>query len=247
MPRKATRPGDPTALLALLWASDQPSGRGATSVPAITDAALAIADESGLDAVTMRSVADRLGVGAMTLYGYVPGRAELVELMVDRLAAQTYAGQRAPADVGDWREAARHIARRTYEHALAHPWSVDVTPARPVLGPGVLVKYDQELAALDGIGLSDVAMDRLLSSITNLAAGAARWQIGMQRTRAASGLTDEQWWERMGPALAEAMGDLRVPVADRVGSAAANAGDPTGSLTFALEALLDGVAQQLPR
>ena len=54
----------------------------------MVDAGVAIADADGLDALSMRKVASRLGVGAMSLYTYVPGRSELMELMIDPVYAE---------------------------------------------------------------------------------------------------------------------------------------------------------------
>ena len=83
-----TSSGDPARTLALLWRADPPSRRGPRprlDLDAVVDAAIALADDRGLPALTMRALAARLRVSAMTLYGYVPGREELVDLMLDAL------------------------------------------------------------------------------------------------------------------------------------------------------------------
>ena len=85
----ATGVGDPRRTVALLWRHRRPieeSRRGprrGTSVDEIVAAAIGIADRDGLEGLTMRRVAAALGVGPMTLYSYVPGRAELLDLMLD--------------------------------------------------------------------------------------------------------------------------------------------------------------------
>jgi AcrR family transcriptional regulator len=233
-------------LLSLMWAPDQPVGRSGVRIEAVTQAATALADVEGLEAVTMRRVAEEVGVGTMTLYGYVPGRAEFVELMFDVWAARTYEGHPLPAEGSPWQEAVRRVVQRNWEHTLAHPWVVEVPPDRPILGPGVCVKYDRELAAVDGIGLADQDMDHLLTTVLGLVSAAARWQVGLDRVRRQSGMTDEQWWALSGPSLAEAMQGLELPVASRVGEAVASAGTPYGSMVWGLERLLDGVAAGLP-
>src|SRR5688572_27806436 len=83
-----TGEGDPARTLALLWRRAERGTRGPRpklSVDAVVDAAIALADEAGLQAVSMRTLAGRLGVSAMTLYTYVPGKAELLDLMLDAL------------------------------------------------------------------------------------------------------------------------------------------------------------------
>ena len=77
----------------------QPSRRGPRprlDLDAVVDAAIALADEQGLAAVTMRALAARLRVSAMTLYGYVPGKDELVDLMLDALYARMARAAVAP-------------------------------------------------------------------------------------------------------------------------------------------------------
>src|SRR5687767_2606640 len=83
-----TGEGDPARTLGLLWRRSQPSRRGPRprlSVDDVVDAAIALADEAGLEAVSIRALAERLGVSAMTLYTYVPGKTELLDLMLDAL------------------------------------------------------------------------------------------------------------------------------------------------------------------
>jgi AcrR family transcriptional regulator len=258
MSRRASRPGTAArslGLLGLMWRPSQPLGRTGVRVAAITEAATAVADAEGLDAVTMRRVAEHVGVGTMTLYGHVPGRGELVELMLDRWAAGCYDGHPLPAalrrasDPGrdDWRAAVEHVVLRNWAHTLAHPWVVEVPPDRPILGPGVSTKYDRELAAVDGIGLADVEMDHLLTAVLGMVSSAARWQIGLERVRRASGLSDEQWWALSGPALAEAMAGVELPLGSRVGQSVGSAGDPEKTLRWGLVRLLDGVESGLRR
>ena len=74
--------------LSLLWRETEPPRRGPRprhSVDDVVEAAIAIADADGLDAVTMRAVAERLGISPMSLYTYVPGKAELLDLMLDAI------------------------------------------------------------------------------------------------------------------------------------------------------------------
>jgi AcrR family transcriptional regulator len=85
-----TNAGDPARTIALLWGQPQatsaPRRRGperGLRVETEVDAATRLADRDGLDAVTMRRLAQELGVSTMSLYTYVPGKAELVDLMLD--------------------------------------------------------------------------------------------------------------------------------------------------------------------
>jgi AcrR family transcriptional regulator len=81
---------DPARSLALLWGSHSRPGRSGLTLRGIVTAAIQLADAQGIDAVSMRHVADALEVGTMSLYTHVPGKAELVELMVDTVYGQLY-------------------------------------------------------------------------------------------------------------------------------------------------------------
>lgn len=246
MPSNAPRPSDPARLVSLLWEPSDRPGRTGVTKQAVVDAAVAIADAEGLGALTMRRVAERIGVGAMTLYTHVPGKPELVELMLDAVAGEVYADGVLPGGQGDWRDGARFIAERNWRHHLRHPWTVEVVPGRPVLGPGVSAKYDAELAPFDGIGLSDLEMDQLLCGVLALVEATARQQVGLDRVRAGNG--DLDWWTTVSPVLARSMTGSRFPLAERVGAAtgeAVEAGDPQATLRLSLDLLLDGVSGRL--
>lgn len=245
MPRTARPPRDPLALVGLLWEPSTRVGRSGVTIASLVTAAIGLTDVEGLSALTMRRVADDVGVPVMTLYGHVPGKAELIELMLDRVAGATYAGHDVPGEVGDWRAGLEHIAQRVFEHGCAHPWALEVPPARPVLGPGVCRTYELELAPLDGIGLELLEMDETLTAVRSLATSAARWQVTLDGARRDSQLTDLEWWELVGPRIAQAMRDEHLPISSKVGQAVASAGDPQRTLTAGLTLMLDGLERRL--
>ena len=154
----------------------------------------------------MRAVAERLGVSAMTLYTYVPGKAELLDLMLDALWLAM------PRETGPTVRSVADANRALY---AAHPWAARVTTARPPLGPGLLAKYEHELGALDGLGLSDVDMDAALTLVLGFVQGIAAQEPATT--------PDAEWWETAGPLLAEVVDPERYPLASRVGTAAGEA------------------------
>src|SRR5690348_6674463 len=89
MPTERTSGGDPARTLALLWRTgDEQPRRGPRprrSIDDVVQEAIAFADDAGLDALTIRALATRLGLSPMALYTYVPGKAELLDLMLDAL------------------------------------------------------------------------------------------------------------------------------------------------------------------
>jgi AcrR family transcriptional regulator len=241
--------GDLARSIDLLWRTQQPSRRGPKprfSVDQIAHTAIAIADAEGLPAVSMRRVADRLGVTAMTLYAYVPSKAELLDVMLDavygELDTEFAAGG---ADEDGWRARLELVARQSWQLYLRHPWLLQVATSRPVLGPNEAAKYDYELRAVDGIGLSDVDMDLVVSLVTDYVHGAVRGAIEAAQAEQRSGKTDPEWWQTAGPLLEKVFTPERYPTATRVGAAAGaaynSAHDPARSFEFGLQRVLDGI------
>ena len=101
--------------------------RPSLSRDAIVDAAVALADDGGMGAVTMRAVAGKLGVEAMSLYHHVGDKRGLLEAAAERVWAQVDTTSRdSPMDASDWADDVRHIASCAYETLLAHAWALDV-------------------------------------------------------------------------------------------------------------------------
>lgn len=233
--------------LALLWRTQQAPARGprhGLDVDRIVRTAIEVADADGVEALSMRRVAQELGVGTMSLYTYVPGKAELLDAMADLVATET-----TSPPTGDWRAALEQIAQENWRLFHRHPWLLARDTSRPALGPGVAQKYNDELSAIDGIGLTDVEMDTVLAVVIGHAESTARRALGAARLAENSDLTDEQWWATNAPVLEQLLDPARFPVAVRVGRAAGqahgSAADPRVEFDFGLQRLLDGLADLL--
>jgi AcrR family transcriptional regulator len=245
MTTEFTGSGDPARSLALLWRTGERPTRGRKaelSVDRIVQAAIEVADADGLAALSMRRVAERLGVGTMSLYTHVPGKAELLDVMLDTVLGETARLEEVP---GGWRARLEQIARENWALFHRHPWMLQIATARPPLGPNVTAKYDYELRAIDGIGLTDVEMDSVLSLVLGHAAGAARSAIEAAQVARLSGESDRQWWEARAPLLDRIFDARRFPTAARVGQAAGEAygaaSDPEHAFEFGLQRVLDGI------
>lgn len=244
--RKAAAP-DPARSLALLWGSHTKPGRSGLTVRAIVDAAIAVADSSGLEALSMRTVAERLKVGTMSLYTHVPGKGELTDLMFDQAYGDLYVDADEPTrQPGGWRGALEFVAHRNWAVLSAHPWIHEVPTMRNALGPNITRKYEIELRPLDGLGLTDVEMDSALSLVLTHVQGTARAGAEQLHTQRESGLSDEEWWRQISPTLTTVMTGSHFPLAGRVGSAVGEhfqaALDPAHALTFGLTMILDGLS-----
>ncbi|MEU9372751.1 TetR/AcrR family transcriptional regulator [Streptomyces sp. NPDC048255] len=246
MAKDRSSAGDPVRTLELLWRepgqevrqSGRRGPRQGLSVDAVVAAATALADEEGLAALTMRALAQRLGVTPMTLYTYVPGKAELLDLMLDDAYLHM---DRRPAAAGEpWRLRVTRVADDNLDLLERHPWLADLSVTRPPLGPGVIEKYEYELAAFDGIGLTDVEMDAALTHLLGFvhANAVAAADAADHNSRQ----SDEEWWAVSAPLLERAMDPERYPLGGRVGSAV-GAYDPRTVWAFGLQCVLDGLAR----
>lgn len=246
-----TGKGDPLQSISLLWRTTTKTGRSGLTLDAVIDAGIALAGETGIDNLSMRKIADRLGVGTMSLYAHVPGKAELIDLMVDRVNGEAYEVPDAIPANGTWREAIEAIAERNWQLLSQHRWLLSVDEARPALGPGTITKYDTELRPLDGIGLDDIEIDQVLTLVLQHVRSMARLSSGISETAQTTGRTDGEWWRVAGPVLAALVGPQRFPYASRIGDAAGRqydgATDPESAYAFGLRTVLDGVEDLIHR
>jgi AcrR family transcriptional regulator len=154
---------------ALIWLREEPSARRPSHTRSeIARAALAIADEEGFDAVSMRGVARRLGAGTMTLYHYVRNKDELITLMVDEVMGEAL----VPADelAEDWRTAFSQIAERTRSAFRSHRWALDrLGEGRP--GPNGVRHFEQTLEAVSSLRVPDGAKFELISFLDDYVYG----------------------------------------------------------------------------
>jgi AcrR family transcriptional regulator len=240
--------GNPRRSIELLWGVDKRPRRGPRpklTVGLITATAIALADAEGLGALSMRRVADKLGVAGMSLYTYLPSKAELLDLMVD--AAYGEAAQVSPD--GHWRSRVEFVARQNWDLYLRHPWLLHVATSRPVLGPHMMTKYEYDLQALADTGLTPVETDLFISIVISYVQGAVRSAIEVAEAEVRTGMTDQQWWEAYLPVLQEIFDPVRFPTASVIGAQAVqeygSASDPSRAFDFGLRMLLDGLAAMI--
>lgn len=235
----------PDPVLPLLWRDPErepPVRRGPkqkVSLDAVLETAIEVADADGLTALSMRGLSQRLGLGTMSLYTYVPGRDELVILMVD----QVYGTSRRPPHSRDVRRRIEVVAESAYEELHAHPWLLDTDGLRAWLGPNAAERYEWQLGAVDGLGLTDVEMDQAVTLLEGIAATAVRARHTVASAERRSGQSELEWWNANAEALVELMGDRQFPLASRVGQATGElyqaATDHDRQFRFALDKVVD--------
>jgi AcrR family transcriptional regulator len=197
----------------------------------VAHAALELADGDGLDALSMRTLAERLGVGTMTLYGYYRNKDELLDAVVDAAV-----GDGAPPDGGgEWREQLRAVVMHARRSLLRHPSLVELRVRRPVLRPEALRFSERSLRILRDAGLDvreATAAFRLLFTYTFGFAALSPAEATEADRRAAfaalAALPPEEY-----PALTEA----------REEASEAMGGEEV--FEYGLERILDGLAARL--
>lgn len=238
--------GDIDVSLAIMWGMREQATRGrkaSITLDAIVSRAVEVADAEGLDAVSMRRLATDLGVGTMSLYRHVPGKSELLDLMIDHVNAMP--DGEPPADLG-WREHLERCARGSYRNYVQHAWLLQVDQSRPLLGPNALAGLEVFLGGLAEVDLTDQQKMMVIVSIDALVSGLARQEVQGARAEERTGTSDEEFWTAQSPVLERAMSTGAYPVMASL-SMEAFAGSWEDTLDLGLTALLDGFEARLAR
>jgi len=115
----------------------------------VLEAALSLADTHGLDSVSMRNLAQTLGVEAMSLYNHVANKNDLLDSMVDRVFAEIEL-----PEAGDWRQCMRGRAVSARRVLTLHPWAIGLLDSRGTPGPATLRHHDWMIGVLRNNGFS---------------------------------------------------------------------------------------------
>jgi AcrR family transcriptional regulator len=232
--------GDLKRSLELMWGVQERPTRGPKprlTVEKIARAAIEIADAEGLTALSMRRVADQLGVAAMSLYTYVPGKAELIDVMLDTVAGEAPLLDDLP---GSWRARVERWAREAYASHHRHPWVLQVATIHPPMGPNGVAWTDSALRALAGTGLAERELVAMISVIDGYVRGVARTSVDAAQVEQRTGVTDEQWYAAVAPMLDKLIEPSRYPTITRFHYSGLF-DDPIDPFDFGLQRLLDGI------
>jgi AcrR family transcriptional regulator len=148
----------------------------------IASAALRIVDDSGLSALSMRSLASALGTGPMTMYNYVTGKEGLEELVVAAVVAEVS----VPAPGRDWRQDVHAVATEMWRGVRAHPAAIPLVLTRRMSSATGFAIVDALIVALGRVELTD--RDRLAAfhAVFALVIGSAQAELAGPLTGAAS-------------------------------------------------------------
>lgn len=146
----------------------------------VVDTAIVLADDHGLEAVSLRRIARRLGVTPMALYRYVESKDDLLDAMADRLYADVIASSAG----GDWWDSLAELARSTRRVLLAHPWATPLF-GRPLAGPHSHALDELLRTALRSAGFSAADARELHDQLGNMVFALVAPEVRGKRNRAA--------------------------------------------------------------
>jgi AcrR family transcriptional regulator len=237
--------------LRLLWALPEArrGPRPRQTIQSIGTAAVALADAHGLAAVSMKAVAEALGMTTMSLYRYLDAKEDLYEVMLDQAYGPPPVVE--PVSGAGWRALLAGWAHALARALLAHPWIVEVPTSTPPATPHVLGWTDRGVAAFSGTGLD--GQQRL--SCLLLVDGFVRQHVrlSLQLGLAPSSSDGADRGERSGGEeyalrLTQLVDAARLPHLAEASSALEDDGDfYTEELEFGLGVVLDGIAVLVER
>ncbi len=195
------------------------------SLDRIVATAVELLDAEGVEGLTMRRLADRLGAGAMSVYWHIGNKDAVFDLALDAVLAYS-----PPSEVGtgDWRADILHMLEDWRTAMLTHPWSSALLPRR-ALGPNMLGRLDLLSRTLSAAGVADADLNVAIWSLWNFVMGATVTRGNFERSDADRAAAQQH--------LAEyypAIGRSRLLLDN----------DWDGAFRKGLDLLLDGIAPQ---
>lgn len=230
----------------VIWTRLSSQGRGPVRTldhEAITTVAIALADEDGVEAVSMRKIAGRMDHSPMALYRHIGSKDDLTELMYDAVLGELDLGG-IPS--GDWRADLARLGREIRRLHHAHPW-IARFGHRPTLGPHARRFLEAGLACVDGLGLDiDVMLD-LLSTAMAFTRGVVEQELGEVEAQRRTGLDLAAYQRQTGPFLAQLLEEGKLPYLKRLIIEAEDFPDPDVVFERRLAMVLDGLAARIGR
>jgi AcrR family transcriptional regulator len=151
----------------------QRRGRAPLSKERVLAAAVGLADAGGIASLSMRKLAQELGVEAMSLYHHVAGKKAILDGMLDIV----YREIEVPEVDGDWRVALRRVAISTHDALLRHPWACGLIMSTSNLSEMRLGHMDTVLGRFRDAGFSEMLIDQAYHALDSYIVGFTLWQL----------------------------------------------------------------------
>jgi len=217
--------------------------RNSLSREVIVDAAVAALDESGPARLTMRSLAERLGVGPMALYTYFGSKDELLDAVRDHILAGLSAHREAHTShtrtrEPGWVQRLRSVGLALYRLLVAHPALIHLFATRPLAGHEAAEATEEHLRVLREAGFDRTGAARAHLALLQHALGSATWEVQLNRGR------DARSRQRRQEALA-AMPAERYPTLVDLAPEMVEGTVGEQQFRYGLDAILAGLQDQL--
>ena len=204
----------------------------------VLGAAVSLADEDGIEALTMRELGLRLGFEAMSLYNHVANKDDMLDGMVELVVSEID----LPPDTVDWRDAMRRRAISAQSVFSRHPWASALIDSRESSGPARLRYFDWMIGTLRRAGFTLEMTAHALSVLDSYIYGFGRQQLNVSPE---GDVTPEEMAEAFLRAIpADEYPDLREMVVDH---AMVSGYDESADFRFGLDLILDGLQKLLDR
>jgi AcrR family transcriptional regulator len=219
----------------------QPTPRDETRIPLSRDrvlrAAIDLADAGGIESLTMRKLAQELGVEAMTLYYHVANKDDILNGIVDMVVSE----MELPRHDVDWRSALRTSAISAYEVLARHPWAAKLVLSGSGVSPARLRHMNGILGVLRTAGFSPEMTDHAYHALDSHIMGFALWVASMNLG------SDENLKAMASEFLRELSRDDLPHLAEHI-EQHLKPRDPNdeGEFAFGLDLILDGLERTLP-
>ena len=243
-PDRSGAAASPPALTSV-WTRPQRRQKEQLSRERIVAEAIALLDAEGIEALSMRSLGQRLGAGATSLYRHVANKDELIELVVD----EVYGELEVPevTHPAAWRAAMHITAHSMRGTGLRHMWLMQVLGQVGLnyLGPNVVDVTNRGLAILTTAGFDMQEATRAMSTMSSYVIGITSAEAGWLTALRRQGLDEEEWYRTVGPQMAESAIDpsLAEVYREQLGK------DPTEArlenFVYGLDLILDSVEARL--
>ncbi|GMK40910.1 TetR family transcriptional regulator [Paenibacillus sp. CCS19] len=222
--------------------------KGELSIAKIVEAAIAIADQDGLSAVSMNRVASSLGYTPMSLYRYIESKEDLLVLMQDAVCDPNIPPQQ---EYANWREEMKAYVEASVDIFVRHPWYADI----PIVGvpstPNTLRYVDWAIHTMRDFPISDYEKMSFLLLLSSYARAVGLIRRDLMLSMKAGGTFENFSGSSFGPALRQLVKPEQYPslypvIASGVYTGEQEQDNPIGDdLDFGLERILDGMASYL--
>jgi AcrR family transcriptional regulator len=215
-----------------------PESRAPLTRERVLRAAVTLADEKGIDSLTMRELGLRLGVEAMSLYNHVANKDDILDGMVDLVVAEIA----MPSDPADWQKAMRQRAISARAVFSLHPWASALIDSRQSSGPARLHYFDWVIGTLRRAGFTLEMAARAFSLVDSYIYGFGRQQFNMAAD--ADATIEETTEVFLGAIPADEYPHLREMVVDY---AMETGYDDSADFEFGLNLILGGLQRLLEK